>query len=290
VVLKVAVAAACAATAVLLAALFWPTADENGARPERALSSSVGFEPSAAAFGDTVAARLSVVLDKRVFDPSTLHVTFPLAPLDTMGRTVRRRVDRGDTTTITYTVPVACLGERCVAKGESATVSPGAASLDVARRTGGTVHLAPARAALTVDRRVGAAAVAAARPPFRGDVGTLPVSYRVSPRALTAILAAVAAVLAALGGGMVAATVLGRTRTARSLGGDELARALALVRSAGARSAADRRRAVGLVAHLLARRDGELARSGDELAWSRRPPSGESATGYADEVERGVAP
>lgn len=285
---KVAVAASCAAAVALLAALFWPTAGGEGARPERALSGHAVFEPAAVAFGDTVTARLTVVLDKRVFDPSTLHVSFPLAPLDLLGPTVRHRADRGETTTITYTAPVACLGEQCVAKSESATVSPAAPSLIVRRRSGATVHLPVGGAALTVDRRVGAAIVAAARPPFRGDLGVPAVSYRISPRALTSILAAVAALLAAVGGGLAAAAVAGRGRSASASRGSELALALAMVRSAVARSAEDRRRAVGLVARLLAGRDRPLAETGDDLAWSRPPPSGESASGFADDVERSV--
>jgi len=287
--LKVALAASCAAAVALLAALVWPSAGAKGGQPERALSARTAFEPAAASFGDTVAARLSVVIDKRVLDPSTLHVIFPLAPLDTVGRTIRRRVDQGDTATITYTAHVACLGERCIAKGESASVSPAAASLEIERRAGGTLHVTAARSALIVDRRVGAAAVAAARPPFRGDLAAPAVSYRLSPSVLTAILAAVAAVLAALGAGLVATAVLRPSRTAPSLRGSELERALALVRSAEARSAEDRRRAVGLVARLLARRDRALSGTGDDLAWSRPPPSGESAARFADEVEQKVA-
>ena len=286
---RITFAASCAAAAALLAALFWPASSRPGARPARALAARTVFEPPAASFGDTVSARLTVVLDNRALDPSTLHVTFPLAPLDTVGPTVRRRVDRGDSTTITYTAPVACLGGACVGKEESATVSPRAPSLDVERRSGGPVHLAAPRAVLTVDRRVGTAAVAAARPPFRGDLGAPPVSYRVSPTALTAILAIAAAALAALGVGLIASAVLGRRRAARASGGSELERALDLVRSAEARSPEDRRRAVGLVARLLARRDRTLAETGDDLAWSRPPPSGESAAEFADEVERGLA-
>jgi len=286
--LKVALTASCAAAAVVLAAVVWPAAREGGPRPEQALSGQAVFEPAAAAFGDAVSARLSVVLDNRVFDPSTLRVTFPLAPLDLVGRTVRHRADRGDTTTITFVAPVACLAGRCVARGESVTVSPAAPSLTVRRRTGATERVAAGRASLVVDRRVGAGAVAAARPPFRSDLGVPPVSYRLSPRALTSILAVVAGLLAATGAGLVAAAVVGRSRGAAASRGSELALALALVRSAEARSAEDRRRAVGLVARLLAGRNRPLAESGDDLAWSRPPPSGESAAGFADEVERSV--
>jgi len=280
--------ASCAALAAAVAALLWPSSGSGGPRPERAVSARATFEPPAVAFADTAAARLSVVIDNRALDPSTLHVTFPLAPLDTVGATIRRRVDRGATTTITFTAPVRCLGAACVAQGESATVSPGAASVDIERRAGGTVHVAAARAGLTVDRRVGQAAVAAARPPFRRDLEAPAASYRVPPGALTAILATVAAVLAALGGGLVAATVLASRRARRPSSGSDLARAVALVRSAEGRSADDRRRALGLVARLLARRDRALAASADDLAWSRLPPSGESATSFADEVERKV--
>ena len=289
--LKIALAATCAAAVALLAALLWPAPGEQGAPPAGPLSAKTLFEPAAAAFGDSVSAQLSVVIDNRVLDPSTLRVTFPLAPLATVGRTVRHRVDRGDATTITYSASVACLGEACLGKGESVAVSPAAPSISVERRGGATVRLAASRSSLTVDRRVGAAAAGAAVPRFRGDLGAPRPSYRVSAAALTAILATLAAVLAGLGGGLVAATLIGRRRAAgRSVRGSELERALALVRSAEARSAEDRRRAVGLVARLLAPRDGALARVGDDLAWSEPPPTAETATGFADNVERGVAP
>jgi hypothetical protein len=50
----------------------------------------------------------------------------------------------------------------------------------------------------------------------------------------------------------------------------------------------DRRSALGLVARLLVPRDRELARSADDLAWSRPAPTPERLTGFLDDVEREV--
>jgi hypothetical protein len=52
-----------------------------------------------------------------------------------------------------------------------------------------------------------------------------------------------------------------------------LERALALVREAESREPEDRRRAVGLLARVLRRRDDGLARAAGDLAWSEPEPA-----------------
>jgi hypothetical protein len=80
-----------------------------------------------------------------------------------------------------------------------------------------------------------------------------------------------------------------RARTkAREERTTELAAALAAVRASARASEPERRRAVGVLAKVLDRVDGDHAGTAETLAWAEPVPEPERVLELADEVERGV--
>jgi hypothetical protein len=115
------------------------------------------------------------------------------------------------------------------------------------------------------------------------------VTWRIAPGTLELLLEILAVVLAVAAVGLAAwqATVV---HAARSTAAQRTAleRALAFVRDAESRPPADRRRAVGLLARVLRRRDGQLAGAADDLAWSEPAPAPDDLAELADKVGREV--
>jgi hypothetical protein len=115
------------------------------------------------------------------------------------------------------------------------------------------------------------------------------VTYRVSPGSLATALEVIAALLAAAGAlvaGATAAAIYRRRRIPEPLTG--LERALALARDAEGRPAADRRRALELLARLLGPRDPGLADDAEQLAWSEPAPTPVALAELVTEVEEKV--
>jgi hypothetical protein len=125
---------------------------------------------------------------------------------------------------------------------------------------------------------------------FRRPSTLLPPSYSVVPATLEAVLVAAALVLGA-GGLTLLVLELRRVasrRRARQAGIQGRALALAYAReSAGREDAADRRKALGLLAETLAAEgEGELAASAGDVAWAEPPPSPDETLRLVEEVER----
>jgi hypothetical protein len=275
--LVIGVAAVAAAVLALAAAVFLPGRGARvAAAPDRPLAVRASFSPSAVEFGDPVTARVAVTLAR----PSSVRVVQSLAPLSQLGRTVEHRVERGGLTVVTFETPAACLSEACLASSGRRAVTP-----PPARVAAGGVRAAADWSPLTVTGRVTPADLAKSRPPFRADTAPPPVSYRVPPATLAALLDAAAAILAACAAGLIAAAVLRARRRRDDERTDELARALRLARDARERPEPDRRAAAGYVARLLDR-DDELARNADDLAWSRPSPTPGALTDLVEDVER----
>jgi hypothetical protein len=285
--LAIVVAAAAAAALAVVAAVSFPlrAGDEPGA-PAPPLAVRAAFTPAAVEFGDVVTGRTVVTLDPRAVRPSSLRVVQTLAPLTQLGRVVERRVSRGGLEVVTYEVRGACLADACLASSGRRDVAPAAVRADAERRGGGRVSATAAWEPLTVVGRVTPADLAAARPPFRGDTTPPPVSYRLAPRTLAALLGAAAAVLAACAAALAVSAVLRARRPRVEERTDEIARALLLARAARTRPERDRRTAAGYISRVLARRDARLAREADDLAWSRPSPTPDSLLELVEDVER----
>jgi hypothetical protein len=283
--MKIAAAAVTAAAVVLGLWLFLPGAVPRPLpAPARALTIHASFAPAAAGFGDTVTARIEVIVDRSVVRPETVRTVYALAPLTLLATPVEHRVTQGDTTIVSTVVKAACLTDPCVAGRGRTVPSVAPVRADATRRDGGRVSESAAWTRLEIDSRVGAADLAAARPPFRVEVAPPTPTYRIAPRTFALLLDLTAVLLVGAGLALVAAA-LGRREKAGATP-DALRRALALARAARARPVPDRRSALGLVARLIASRDRRLARSADDLAWSRPAPTPERLTDLLDDVER----
>ena len=278
------IAVAAVAAAVTAVLLLGRAAPVHGVRPAAALVVRASFDPPAAQFGDRVVARVVVLADRGVLDTSKLHVTEDVAPLSALGPARVSRTARGQLLVVTYELPTVCATEQCLAK----QLRLPAARAEAPRRgAGGVVRVKTAWPVLEMRGRVTAADLAKSPPPLRSDTSAPSLTYRIAPSTLSFLLDLAAALLAAAGVGLAAwqaAALLRRRRASDTR--DELERALALVREAETRSPEDRRRAVGLLARLLRRRDARLAGDAGDLAWSEPKPAPEQLAALADRVAR----
>jgi hypothetical protein len=241
--------------------------------------------PSAAKFGDPVETRVTVLARRDAVDLGSIRVTAPLIPLTRLGATRVTRVERGPLAVLTYVVTSACLEQRCVAaKGPTVLHLP-RARVTATATDGRDLSVAERWPELTVVGRV-PAGVSASTGHFRTEVDPPPVTYRVSPDRLTALLllAAGALAVAAVALGAVRAIRLARRRSQVPL--TELERAIALARQAERRSPDDRRRAVSLLSRVLRPREPDLAGEASTLAWSRPEPTSQSVSSLVDDVGR----
>ena len=270
-------AAAIAVLAVVLAA---------DAASAAAPIASTRLAPARALFGDAIRATVTVDVDRGA--ASRVRALPSFGPLDLLAGPVRTRVDRGDRSTLSFSWRVACLSEECVPEGRSRKIV-----LPPVRLVGPAVAVKASWPTLTVVSRVSAKDAAAARPPFRLETQLPRPAYRVSPSGLALALDLLAGALV-----VVAALLAGRELRRRRRRREEerlaalspLERALLLAREAEQRDPVDRRKALGLLAHVLGGRDESLAGTAAELAWSPERPSPEQVESLIGEVEREVGP
>jgi beta-phosphoglucomutase-like phosphatase (HAD superfamily) len=109
-------------------------------------------------------------------------------------------------------------------------------------------------------------------------------SLRASPRRL-ALAAAAAAGALLLAAGALVAIELRRRRHDLPRDGDELDRAVRLLRESKGRSTSDRRRAAGLLGRVARNRVPAVVAGADRVAWSRPEPDGRAAAQLADRAE-----
>jgi hypothetical protein len=248
------------------------------------------FDPPTVTFGDRVVARVVVLLDRTVVSPDTLKLVPGIAPLTQLSAPRTTRTTRGGLSIVTYEVAAVCVTDACIAPAGDLALRLPRATATVETRSGGVTHAAVAWPVLHVHGRVNPSDLAGARPHFRADTTPAAPSYRIAPSRLAALLD-VLAVLLVLGGLAVAALEarrLVRRRRGRAPLGSELQRALRLAREAESRPPPDRRRALGLLARLLDRRDARLAAEASGLAWAKPQPELEAMSGLVAEVEHEV--
>ncbi len=186
---------------------------------------------------------------------------------------------------MTYELPVACLAEACLSARGPALVHLPRARVEAPRRGGGVLRRAASWPTLAVRGRVTAADLQPSTPRFRRDTSPPAVTYRFAPHPLARALDAVAIVLALAGAALAALQVRGIVRRRRALDTrTELERALDFVREALSRPPPDRRRALGLLARVLRRRDEPLSAAAADLAWSEPEPAPERMAELADRV------
>jgi hypothetical protein len=178
-----------------------------------------------------------------------------------------------------------CIAAACVADRGDAT--PRLPLVRVVAQSGGhTFRATTPWPALHVRGRVSAADTAAAEPPFRGSVVPQAPTYSLAPTTLAWLLDGAAIVLGLAAAALLVVQLRRHAPRARTAEVDELERALRLARQAEARPVPDRRRAVGLLARLLAGRDARLADAARELAWAKPQPEPAALEELVGDVEQ----
>lgn len=273
-------AAAIAATIAVLIA-------HGGSAPSIAPAAPVAvrasFDRSLVEFGDSVVARIVVTLDRAAVRPQSLQIADDLAPLTALSAPATTRTVSGRLETVTVTQRVACLTAPCLAP----RISLPHVRVTVATRGASTATKSTSWRRLQVRGRVTAADLASSRPRLAADTAPGSPAYRLAPATAALVLEIVAALAAAAAATLVALEALRFVRRRRrAVAGDELARALALVREAEGRPAPDRRRALALLARLLRSRGVGLERAASDLAWSEPVPEPEAVDSLVTQVEQ----
>lgn len=253
--------------------------------PDRSFAVATAITPRTAAFGDTLTARVRVLLDRDKIDVDSMRLLARFSPWRDI--TTIERVDAGNLTALTYTIELQCLTLSCVAFER-----------EVQQRFGATITALGGRVydllwpEVTIVTRVppqGAAPENTGEeaqdwpPRWRAALSLPEPSYRVSPTLLTWMLAGLGLLL------IGASAAAGRRMWIRGrLGGGHevsaLDRALSLLRSA--QTDEERRAALEALALALdGERDRELAEPARALAWSERRPSETQAEELAELAE-----
>jgi hypothetical protein len=296
------VAAIALAAAIVVGIVLTAPEPRAPALPASGIRATAEVNPQSAYFGDTLVARVDVLVDRRRIDPSTLALRGSLKPYGAPPPTIERR-DIGDVTRMTYTLRLRCLERACLPPmpdrgGRRTFVLPGLELLY--ERTGGArdsvllslpaleiiSRLTQSDAALVDDFLV---------IPFRASPTLGRVDYAISPTLLVVLLLVGAAALFALAGrlllryGRRPREPVPEPPSAPPAVVSPLERALAVVEQARTRgSVTDERKALELLARELGRSGAaELAVTAKGLAWSAPGPTAEATHSLAADV-RGV--
>ena len=281
-----------AAAVVVALVLVATLVGRDGAPPPRGvIAVTTSIAPNPAFFGDLITARAEVVVDNQGIDPDRVRIEAQFAPYSLVGRPLESRTDSGRTSSIDVRYTLQCLVEACLPQ-------PGGVALPKLR-----VHTAPSGDSLVtynrnwpridVVSRVAQAAAATDPPPWRQQLALPAVSYRLAPGSLATALT-IAAALVALGAFALLGRELVRRRgllVDRARFRSALARALDLARASTARGPDDRRKALALLARVLAfdpNGGRRLAPTAARLAWRRAEPSASGLEKLVDEIERTV--
>ncbi len=272
-------------------------------RSRQAIVANGVLTPGTVLFGDTVRARVDVLLDRARVDPDSVRVAAHFSPWEVVGEPERVRRDAGSTTSMQTTFVLRCLTSPCVPPRQTAPLEFDPARVTYRGLAGADERRESIRVdwpVLTVYSRFAAASFegpAGAATPWRADLQTMPgVSYRVAPGVALVGLLAAALLLAAAG---VALAYRAWPRRAPAPPPEPeippapplspLEQALVLLEdTARADGAEDRRRALELVAEELAERDADIARSARVLAWSEEAPASDETSGLAARVRSAI--
>lgn len=258
--------------------------------------SGTGFiHPQNHMFGDTIRARIQLIVERNRVNPASLDVDADFAPYRLLEPAEVTRTDVGKKTWLVYDYVLACVTKRCV--------RPGAGHLELAQAEINYKQRGVANAKaytiawprLRVVARIDPTRLEFAEP--RAEARSLPaVSYRISPRTLS-IVAAALAVVFALAAVALLLRLLPLHRLAAHLGfrvrprGTPLERALALVREAERSGTPEegRRALERLAVELRRSRSPGLAHAASRLAWSHERPVGAGVARLSDDVEQMIS-
>ena len=285
--------------AVVLAAavglIAWNAWDKGGGPGlgEEPIVGTALLTPEQHLFGDSVRARVELIVDTERVDPDSVEIGANFEPYRELRPVELTRSEDGTITKLRYDYVLGCLVSRCLPRG-TGRVELGGVAVNYLRRgesepSAATVEWVPIRAAGRIDPNELEQAA------LRSDLRDLPsASYRVSPRTVE-LVALVLAVLFAVGAAILILRLLPLDRLATRLGARfvdkraPLEQALELVReSAASGSPEEERRALERLAVELRRtRNPALAGDASRLAWSQPVPAGIDP--LSDEVERVIS-
>ena len=284
-------------------------------RLESDIAATATVAPRVHRFGDSLRARVTVVLDRRRLDPGLVRLETDFEPYRAVRATRVEREDVGDVTRLRYTVTLRCLVAGCLPGARERRQFEFPRTTVVYRRaaTFGSqaefvyVSWPPVEVVSHLSEQALEAA-RAADPRGRGDAPTgltdadlvllwranpldlPPLSYRVRPTVLAALLLALALVLALAGGALLwtRAPRPAPVPPAAPVEDDmsPIERALRVVDGALANgNVREQRKALELLARQLAHQDQpSLAAEARALAWSESAPAREVATTLGERV------
>jgi hypothetical protein len=277
----------------LAVALIGPRAP-TAAPPARPLAVATSIAPRPAFFGDVLTARAEVLVDADRVDPASVRLEADFVPYAETSAPLRSSSHSGRVVALGYRFPISCLSAECVpGPGIRRVVLPLLVVRARLRDGRETVAQTP-WPQIALAPRVDEAALRTTPLGWRRQLAVPPVSYRASPGTLLAFLLASAAAL-----GLGAVAIVGaeyarwkRLCQTRASALSRVGLALALARESMRRNPDDRRKALALLARVLAGKDPDanrLAAAAEQLAWSRGRPDPDRVGALADEVEREVA-
>jgi hypothetical protein len=300
-----------AATVLLVAVLVWGRGGEDAGPlvpirpdPAPAIQASAALTPRNVHFGDTVRAQVDVTLNRARIDAGSVRIATDFAPWAPVAEPERTRRDGETTTHLRTTWVLRCLASACLPPGRALTaeLTPATVTYDALGPEAAAGKRLSARwPRLVAHTRLDVSDLeppqsGGGRSPFespwRADMVSMPpVSYRVEPETARIALYAGAGAFALLGLGLA---FVGRPRRRPAPVAEAppppvltpLEQALAVLEDpVAANGAADRRRALELVAAELAGRgNDDLAHAARRLAWSRQVPAVGSTTPLAEQA------
>jgi hypothetical protein len=259
--------------------------------PKRAVAVRTSIAPSPVLFGDLVTARAEVLVDRERVDPDTVRIAADFKPYSIVGTPRESRSESGHAVTIDVRYTLHCLVEACLPQSGGVVLPK--LRVHTKPSSDSDVEYSQSWPRIDVVSRVEPTALATDPPPWRRETALPPVSYRLGPGPL-ALALTLGAVVLSLGAFTLVGWELSRRRRTlleRARFRSALSRALELARASVARSPDDRRRALALLARVLAfDPDGgrRLAPAAARLAWGRAEPSPAGLASLLEEIERTV--
>jgi hypothetical protein len=282
----------------------------------RHVAASRMLTPNTHLFGDTVTARVDVVVDRDHLDPDRVRLEAAFPPYELVRRMQVDRRDNDRYTRLRYTMTLRCLGRACLAGEVSPGITP-AGGQPASRRAERVYHFRPAHIyydepgeekprhlkrvwwprleALTRISPSEPGLTFALRTPFRTTISSMPdVTYRISPTFLGTALLVLAALLLALPGRFTWTWLRSRRKPPPVEEAPELTpleRALVLVEQARESvDGEDRRKALEVLAvELDASRRADHAEQARRLAWSPSEPTPDDAGELVESVRKSDA-
>jgi hypothetical protein len=267
-------------------ALGWWQGDHSHARPAQPLSVKTWLTPQSSSFGDPLTARLEVTVDPGSIDPESIVVRPRFAPYRVVGKAVGTRSAGGVLRSFRYRLE--CLAATCLPGQTLAERRFVPARLSYRTADGHVHESAIDWPAYRVVSRLTSPDTGDPTARLRIDESLPSVSYRIDPGTLRWLLAAASGVLVFVAAVLVGLLLPRRRGMAAAMRLSPLEDALALVRASCSNGYPDeRRKALGRLARELgASGRPDLADTAFRLAWSARPPSGEAASEFAEDVEK----